>query len=552
MANNKTQSESFIALLKYSKEHRNQGNNSELSERAAAVSNPLSGQRNDQSDGHRWYRKFGGTKQPQHRNSPSSLPSRRTFSVYGEGSSQNNDLPFSSHRSSAVFGGRPDQPADQEKTFREPERIAKQHIQPQEQEPEEEHREPVPYYAPPIADLIKPAAPSENEKKPDNERSQILQNLLISFGIEAQVREVVHMPSVTRFEIETAPGTGIRAFPGLDEDIAYGMSAREVRITAPIPGKNRIGIDFPEQTETIITLRELLESRQMQNARSILSAALGRDEAGEPVICDLERMPHILIGGQSGSGKTTCVHSIINSLLYRAGPDEVAMLMIDPDRVSLGCYDGIPHLLLPVISRPDYINAVLSWAVWKMNSRFEAFSERSARSVDSYNSMLRPGEKPMPRIVVFIENISGPVFTSDEKTVNDLSALIRAGSAAGIHFVLVSQNTRSNSGRLLNGLSLPCRIAFKTPGRSDSMAILSRAGAESLTGYGEMLYLPSDEIYPRKVYGCYISETEIRRVVSHVHAANVCIYDPDIPEQLDRIKRGESPETPVVPVQSNE
>ena len=272
--------------------------------------------------------------------------------------------------------------------------------------PEEAEWMPVPYNYPPITDLAMPKSVVGDSTAEDAVRSRKLEETLASFRVQAQVVHVTHGPAVSRFEMELAPGTKVNKVSELEKDIAYGMEATSVRIEAPIPGKSLVGVEVPNRQIETVTLREVLSSEKMQNARSILTVALGKDLTGTPIVCDLAKMPHMLIAGQTGSGKSVCINAIINSLLYRASPDEVKLILVDPKVVELQCYNGIPHLLIPVVNDPHKAAAALAWAVAEMKERYDRFAERRVRNVDGYNAALKPTEKPMARIVIIIDELA--------------------------------------------------------------------------------------------------------------------------------------------------
>ena len=397
---------------------------------------------------------------------------------------------------------------------------------------------PTPYVYPPITDLAMPREGIGDTREEDEQRSRKLEATLASFKVQAQVVNVTHGPAISRFELELAAGTKVNKVAELEKDIAYGMSATSVRIEAPIPGKSLVGVEVPNRKVATVTLREVLQSDRMQNARSLLTVALGKDIAGTPIVCDLGKMPHMLIAGQTGSGKSVCINAIINSLLYRAGPDEVKLILIDPKVVELQCYNGIPHLLIPVVNDPHKAAAALAWAVAEMMERYDKFAERKVRNLDGYNAVLGEHEKPMSRIVIIIDELADLMMVCKKDVEEYICRLTQLARAAGIHLIVATQRPSVDVITGLIKANIPSRIAFKTASYVDSRTILDRNGAEQLLGWGDMLYLPTGSFAPTRVQGCFLSDEEVNRIVTHVRDANPSTYDPDILEKLEQIENG--------------
>jgi S-DNA-T family DNA segregation ATPase FtsK/SpoIIIE len=397
---------------------------------------------------------------------------------------------------------------------------------------------PTPYNYPPITDLAMPRQGIGDTSAEDEMRSRKLEETLASFKVQARVVHVTHGPAISRFEMELAAGTKVNKVSELEKDIAYGMSATSVRIEAPIPGKSLVGVEVPNQKVATVTLREVLQSEKMQNAKSLLTVALGRDIAGTPIVCDLAKMPHMLIAGQTGSGKSVCINAIINSLLYRAGPDEVKLILIDPKVVELQCYNGIPHLLIPVVNDPHKAAAALAWAVAEMMERYDKFAERKVRNLEGYNNVIAPMEKPMSRIVIIIDELADLMMVCKKDVEEYICRLTQLARAAGIHLIVATQRPSVDVITGLIKANIPSRIAFKTASYVDSRTILDRNGAEQLLGWGDMLYLPTGSFAPTRVQGCFLSDEEVNNIVTHVRNANPSTYDPDILEKLDQIASG--------------
>ena len=404
--------------------------------------------------------------------------------------------------------------------------------------PEDDQWTPTPYNYPPITDLAMPKQGLGDTSEEDRIRSQKLEETLASFKVQARVVHVTHGPAISRFEMELASGTKVNKVAELEKDIAYGMSATSVRIEAPIPGKSLVGVEVPNRKVATVTLREVLQSEKMQTASSLLTVALGKDIAGTPIVCDLAKMPHMLIAGQTGSGKSVCINAIINSLLYRAGPDEVKLILVDPKVVELQCYNGIPHLLIPVVNDPRKAAAALAWAVAEMMERYDKFAERKVRNLDGYNNAIGPAEKPMSRIVIIIDELADLMMVCKKDVEEYICRLTQLARAAGIHLIVATQRPSVDVITGLIKANIPSRIAFKTASYVDSRTILDRNGAEQLLGWGDMLYSPTGSFAPTRVQGCFLSDDEVNRIVTHVKQANPCTYDPDILEKLDEIANG--------------
>ena len=398
---------------------------------------------------------------------------------------------------------------------------------------------PTPYNYPPITDLARPQQNAEDTRAEDEMRSRKLEETLASFRVPARVVNVTHGPAISRFELELEAGTKVNKVSELEKDIAYGMSATSVRIEAPIPGKRLVGVEVPNRKVTTVTLREVMESEQMQTARSILTVALGKDIAGKPIVCDLAKMPHMLIAGQTGSGKSVCINAIINSLLYRASPDEVKLILVDPKVVELQCYNGIPHLLIPVVNDPRKAAAALAWAVAEMMERYDKFAEKKVRNLEGYNQLVeRTGEKPMARIVIIIDELADLMMVCKKDVEEYICRLTQLARAAGIHLIVATQRPSVDVITGLIKANIPSRIAFKTASSVDSRTILDHNGAEQLLGWGDMLYAPTGSFAPTRVQGCFLSDEEVNRIAKHVKDANPSTYDPDILEKLDELANG--------------
>lgn len=393
-------------------------------------------------------------------------------------------------------------------------------------------------YVYPGMDLLKLPAPQEGiSPEADAMRSQRLEETLSSFKVPAKVRHVTHGPAISRFELELAPGIKVTKVTDLGKNIAMNMEVKSVRIEAPIPGKALVGVEVPNRKVSTVTLREVLESPPMQEAKSPLAVALGKDIAGTPIICDLAKMPHLLIAGATGSGKSVCINTMINSLLYRCSPKEVRLILVDPKVVELQCYNGIPHLLIPVVSDPHKASGALAWAVAEMMDRYKKFERKGVRAIDGYNAKLEDGEEFMPRIVIIIDELADLMMTCKREVEDHICRLAQLARAAGIHLVVATQRPSVDVITGLIKANIPSRIAFKVSSFIDSRTILDRQGAEQLLGWGDMLYLPTGEFTPIRIQGCFMSDNEVNRVTDFIRDNCQVEYDPNILEQLEQLGR---------------
>ena len=293
-------------------------------------------------------------------------------------------------------------------------------------------------------------------------------------------------------------------------------------------------MEVPNKTVTPVTLREVLETREMKELSSPLGVALGKDIAGLPIVCDLARMPHLLIAGATGSGKSVCVNAMINSILFRSSPEQVRMILVDPKVVELQCYNGIPHLLIPVVSDPHKAAGALSWAVTEMMERYQKFTDRGVREITGYNAALEEGEQPMPRILIVIDELADLMMSCKKEVEEYICRLAQLARAAGIHLVVATQRPSVDVITGLIKANIPSRIAFKVSSNVDSRTILDRNGAEKLLGYGDMLYLPNGEFTPIRVQGCFLTDSEVNRVTDFIRQHSHADYDPDVLETLER------------------
>ena len=369
------------------------------------------------------------------------------------------------------------------------------------------------------------------------EKAGILVETLKSFGVTVRITGVFRGPSVTRYEIQPAAGIKVSKITGLADDIALSLAAQGVRIEAPIPGKPAIGIEVPNSHKDTVSLREILESDSFRSSKSKLAFAVGRDIAGNAVVGDIARLPHMIIAGATGSGKSVCTNSIIMSILYHATPEEVKLILIDPKIVEFTVYEGIPHLLIPVVTDPKKAAGALNWAVQEMQRRYNLFAENSVRDLGDYNAAAaQPGSglEPMPQIVVIIDELADLMMTTSKEVEDSICRLAQKARAAGMHLIIATQRPTTD---IITGLikaNIPSRIALSVMSQVDSRTILDTGGAEKLLGHGDMLYLPNGKIKPVRVQGCFTSTKEIEKVVDFIKSQTQSEYSDEIMEQVEQ------------------
>ena len=396
-------------------------------------------------------------------------------------------------------------------------------------------------YSLPEIDLLDVIVNERSEEDIEAEltaNSDKLIETLKSFGVLTKIVGVVRGPSVTRYEIQPAPGVKISKITGLTDDIALNLAAAGVRMEAPIPGKSAVGVEVPNKAVDMVTFRELIDSNDFRREKSHLGAVIGKAISGEIIISDIAKMPHLLIAGTTGSGKSVCVNSIIMSILYRATPDEVRIIMIDPKLVEFGIYGGIPHLLTPVVTDPSKAAGALKWAVAEMTERYTRFAETGVRDVASYNEKARASKNTdnefelYPKIVIFIDELADLMMTAAKEVEGSICRLAQLARAAGIHLVIATQRPTVNVVTGLIKANIPSRIALKVASQTDSRTIIDTAGADKLLGKGDMLYAPIGIPKPVRVQGCWVSSQEIDRVVKHVKDSFDFDYDNAVTDKI--------------------
>lgn len=413
--------------------------------------------------------------------------------------------------------------------------------QPAQSAPKEEDSS---YIFPPVTMLAsgkKVDAAVETEELQTN--GKLLVETLKSFGVQTKILDICRGPAVTRYELQPAAGVKISKITNLADDLAMNLAATGVRIEAPIPGKAAVGIEVPNKVKTIVRMRELVESNSFVTSKSHLTVALGRDIAGQVTVADLSKMPHILIAGTTGSGKSVCINSLIVSLLYKSGPDDVRFLMIDPKVVELGIYNGIPHLLVPVVTDPRKAAGALNWAVTEMLKRYKIFAENNVRDLKGYNALAQANNyqdengqpmHKMPQIVIIIDELSDLMMAAPNEVEDAICRLAQMARAAGMHLVVATQRPSVDVVTGLIKANIPSRIAFAVSSAIDSRTILDSGGAEKLLGQGDMLFSPVGAQKPLRIQGCFVSDSEIESVVDFVKNSRSVIYDDSIAQEIER------------------
>lgn len=393
------------------------------------------------------------------------------------------------------------------------------------------------YVMPPISLLKKDVAKKNVDITEELQTNAVkLVETLRSFKVRTKIVNVSRGPAITRYELAPEEGIRVRAIANLVDDISLNLATTGVRIEAPIPGKSAVGIEVPNKTIATVYLRELLDTYTFRSAQSRITASLGVDVAGDPVFLDISKMPHLLIAGATGMGKSVCINSIIVSLLYKATPDEVKLILIDPKKVELNIYNGLPHLLVPVVSDPKKAAGSLNWAVTEMERRFELIEEEGVRNIANYNEITKddPDKEFLPQIVIIIDELADLMMTAPDDVENSVCRLAQKARAAGMHLII---GTQRPSVDVITGLikaNVPSRIAFTVASQTDSRVVLDMAGAEKLIGRGDMLYAPVGSSKPIRVQGAFVSEQEVEAVVDFIKSQIEGSYDNSVIESIEK------------------
>ncbi|MEE8359958.1 MAG: DNA translocase FtsK [Candidatus Omnitrophota bacterium] len=395
------------------------------------------------------------------------------------------------------------------------------------------------YVLPPLDILDSPPPVEERNLKEDLETSsKILEDTLADFGLEVRVVKIEQGPVITRYELEPAPGIKISKISNLSDNISLAMKATSVRIVAPIPGRGTVGVEVPNSKSAIVYLKDILESNEFKNADSKLTMALGKDISGHPVLANLDDMPHLLIAGATGSGKTVCVNSIIASILFNASPEEVKFVMVDPKMVELSAYNNIPHLICPVVTDHKKVSAVLNWIVNEMENRYKLFADKGARNIAIYNKKMKDkGESDrLPYIILIIDELADLMAVSQQEIESAITRLAQLSRAVGIHIILATQRPSVDVITGIIKANFPARISFKVASKVDSRTVLDINGADKLLGKGDMLFIEPGAAKPVRAQGGLVSDEEIERLAKFIKDQRAPDYDEDILQEQKKSK----------------
>ena len=398
------------------------------------------------------------------------------------------------------------------------------------------------YEYPPIELLSKPDKKKlKGGAKALTDTATKLQKTLYSFGVSAKVENVSVGPAITRYELKPAEGVRVSKIANLADDIALNLAAETIRIEAPIPGKQAVGIEVPNKEKEAVHLREVLESEEFQNNKSKLTVALGKDVAGNIQLADIAKMPHVLIAGSTGSGKSVCINTIISSIIYNAKPSEVKMVMVDPKVVELSVYNGIPHLLIPVVTDPKKAAGALAWAVQEMDNRYNLFAAKGVRDIKGYNKAIEKeeGQGTLPQIVIIVDELADLMMVAAKDVEEAICRLAQKARAAGMHLVIATQRPSVDVITGLIKANVPSRIAFAVSSQVDSRTILDSVGAEKLLGKGDMLFFPTGFPKPVRVQGAFVSDEEVEKIVGFVKKNGTAKYSEDILETIENSNKTE-------------
>ena len=402
---------------------------------------------------------------------------------------------------------------------------------------EDEH-----YEYPPIEFLSKPKKKSlKGGAKALADTASKLQKTLYSFGVSAKVENVSVGPAITRYELKPSEGVRVSKIANLADDIALNLAAATIRIEAPIPGKQAVGIEVPNQEKEAVYMREVIDSDEFRKNESKLTVALGKDVAGNIQLADIAKMPHVLIAGATGSGKSVCVNTIITSIIYNSKPSEVKFVMVDPKVVELSVYNGIPHLLIPVVTDPRKAAGALAWAVQEMDDRYNKFATKGVRDLKGYNKLIEneEGAGKLPQIVIIVDELADLMMVAKNDVEDSICRLAQKARAAGMHLVIATQRPSVDVITGLIKANVPSRIAFAVSSQVDSRTILDSVGAEKLLGKGDMLYFPSGAPKPSRVQGAFVTDDEVEKIVDFVKSNGTATYSEDILESIENSNKSD-------------
>lgn len=392
------------------------------------------------------------------------------------------------------------------------------------------------YEFPPLEFLKEGKNTAKNSKKTITDTASKLQRTLHSFGVSAKVENVSVGPTITRYELKPAEGVRVSKIANLADDIALNLAAESIRIEAPIPGKQAVGIEIPNKEKDMVALRDIIADVKFKEAKSKLAFAVGRDAAGETVVADIAKMPHVLIAGSTGSGKSVCINTLITSIIYKAKPSEVKLVMVDPKVVELSVYNGIPHLLIPVVTDPKKAAGALQWAVQEMINRYHLFAEKNVRDITGYNETLEAEgiEEKLPQIVIIIDELADLMMVAAKDVEDAICRLAQMARAAGMHLVIATQRPSVDVITGVIKANIASRIAFAVTSGVDSRTIIDSIGAEKLLGKGDMLFYPSGTIKPQRIQGAFVSDSEVEKIVTFLKNNGGPAYSDDILEKIEK------------------
>ena len=392
------------------------------------------------------------------------------------------------------------------------------------------------YEFPPVEFLTPGKTATKMGKKAVTDTANKLQKTLYSFGVSAKVENVSVGPTITRYELKPAEGVRVSKIANLTDDIALSLAAETIRIEAPIPGKQAVGIEIPNKEKEIVHLRDIIDSNEFKNAKSKLSFALGKNAAGEAIVTDIAKMPHVLIAGSTGSGKSVCINTLITSIIYKSKPSEVKLVMVDPKVVELSVYNGIPHLLIPVVTDPKKAAGALAWAVQEMVNRYHLFAEKNVRDIAGYNEALEKegAEGKLPQIVIIIDELADLMMVAKNDVEDAICRLAQMARAAGMHLVIATQRPSVDVITGIIKANIASRISFAVTSQVDSRTILDSAGAEKLLGKGDMLFFPTGVLKPIRIQGAFVSDSEVEKIVSFLKENGGPTYSEDVLEKIER------------------
>ncbi len=388
---------------------------------------------------------------------------------------------------------------------------------------------------PPLDLLEDPVKQDESNKKEILENAKKIEETMDNFDIDAKIVQINKGPTITCFELQPAPGVKVSKIINLADDLALSLATSDIRIEAPIPGKSAVGIEVPNKIKDNVNLKEILKSEEYTNLDSNLPLTLGKDIAGKPIVSTIDKMPHLLIAGATGSGKSVCINTIILSILFKAHPDEVKLLLIDPKVVELSIYNGIPHLLIPVVTEPKKAAFALNWAVEEMERRYKIFAQNNVRDINSYNSKTKNKQKEkLFKIVIIIDELADLMMVAAQEVEDYVCRLAQMARAAGIYLIVATQRPSVDVITGTIKANIPSRISFAVSSQIDSRTILDMAGAEKLLGKGDMLFSPSDSSKPIRIQGAYISDKEVEKVVKFLKKQNITEYDSNVLKNIQK------------------